>query len=82
MQRTPSTIGIGERLLGAGLITPVQLELAECELKRRGGALTKVLVDLNLVAAEKVAEFIARESRTRYVDLSRLPLTEEVMSYR
>jgi len=78
MQRTPSTIGIGERLLGAGLITPVQLELAECELKRRGGALTKVLVDLNLVAAEKVAEFIARESRTRYVDLSRTPLTEEV----
>jgi type IV pilus assembly protein PilB len=78
MQRNPSNLGLGERLLAVGLLTPVQLELAECELRRRGGALTKLLVELNLVPAEKLAEFIAKETKTQFIDLPRTKIEETV----
>lgn len=79
MQRNPSNLGLAERLLAAGLITPVQMELAECELRRRGGSLTKLLVELNLVSAERLAEYIAKETQTQLFDLTRFKVDEELV---
>ncbi len=79
MQRNPPNLTLGERLLASNLVTPVQLELAECEFRRRGGSLTKLLVELNLVPAEKLAEFIAQETKTEFIDLPRLKLDDAVV---
>jgi type IV pilus assembly protein PilB len=79
MNRPPTILGVADRLIAAGLVNPAQLELAECELKRRGGSLPKLLVDLGLVSAEKIAGFIAKESQTRLVDLNQLTLDEALV---
>ena len=62
-----------ERILAAGLINETQFELAVCEQKRRGVPLNRVLVDLGLVAPEKLADFTAGEAHTQRVDLVRSP---------
>ena len=62
-----------ERILAAGLINETQFELAVCEQKRRGVPLNRILVDLGLVAPEKLADFTAEEAHTKRVDLVRSP---------
>jgi type IV pilus assembly protein PilB len=79
MQRAPVNLGVAERLLAAGLLTPVQLELAECELRRRGGSLPRLLVELNLVSAERLAEYIAKETHTQWVDLAHFKIDDELV---
>ncbi len=65
-----STLGLGERLLRAGLLTEPQLELARREQRQRGHALSKVVVDLGLVSPDRVAEFLADQAFTERVDLN------------
>lgn len=64
--------GLGERLIAAGLITEGQLDLAQREQRRRGGALSAILVDLALVSGEQLARFMAEEAGTRVVDLTKV----------
>ena len=62
-----------DRILAAGLISETQLELAICEQRRRGVSLIRILVDLGLVAPEKLSDFVAQQAHTRRVDLVRNP---------
>ena len=64
--------GLGERLIAGGLITEGQLDLAQREQRRRGGALSAILVDLALVSGEQLARFMAEEAGTRVVDLTKV----------
>jgi type IV pilus assembly protein PilB len=64
--------GLGERLIAAGLITEGQLDLAQREQRRRGGALSAILVDLAMVSGEQLARFMAGEAGTRVVDLAKV----------
>jgi type IV pilus assembly protein PilB len=66
-----SKAGLGERLVAAGLISSSQLELARREQKRRGGQLSRLLVDLGFVPVDKISDFMARQAEARLVDLSR-----------
>jgi type IV pilus assembly protein PilB len=61
------------RILATGLINETQLELAVSEQLRRGVSMSRVLLDLGLIAPEKLADFVAQEARTRRVDLMRFP---------
>ena len=67
-----------DHILSAGLINETQLELAVCEQKRRGVSFNRILVDLGLVAPEKLADFVAQQARTKRVDLVRQPPNREV----
>ncbi len=60
---------LGERLIRSGMLSEQQLELARREERRRSATLSKVLVDLGLVPAEKLSEFLARQAGAEYVDL-------------
>ncbi len=58
---------LGERLIAAGLISEKQLDLAVREQRRRGAPLSRVLVDLSLVPAEKVSDLLAHAAHSRLV---------------
>ncbi len=72
-------LALGERLIAAGLLNASQLELAVREQKRRGGPLGKLLIDLGIVPAEKLSNFVAREAQARLVDLNRMVIDKAVM---
>ncbi len=72
-------LALGERLIAAGLINASQLELAAREQKRRGGPLGKLLIDLGIVPAEKLSNFVAREAQARMVDVNRMVIDKAVM---
>lgn len=82
MPAQPSSLtatGLGERLIAAGLITEAQFELAVREQRRRGGALSVILIDLGLVSADQLSRFMAREAEARMVDLNKLMIDQAVL---
>ncbi len=54
-------IKIGELLSKAGYITPAQLENAKKELKRNGGHLSSILVQLEFIEENTVFNFLSRQ---------------------
>ena len=77
--RTP-ILGLGERLVAAGLIADTHLELARREQKRQGGSLGKILLDLGFVGVDKLTNFVAGEAQARMVDLNRIVIDKGVLS--
>src|ERR1051325_620083 len=74
-QRLP----LGEHLIAAGLLTPVQLDLAHREQQRNGGRLAKILVQLGFVAPEVLAEFLGRQAGSQAVNLNRVKIDPTVL---
>jgi type IV pilus assembly protein PilB len=70
---------LGDRLLEAGLVTQTQLDLALREQKRRGGHLGEILSDLGFVQPEIISQFLAREARTKLVNVSRMVIDKTVL---
>jgi len=77
--QNPAATGLGDRLITAGLITEGQFELAVREQRRRGGALSGILVDLGLVSADQLSRFMAQEAGARLVDLNKLMVDQSVL---
>jgi type IV pilus assembly protein PilB len=77
--KEPSFMGLGDRLIAAGLVTQSQMELAMREQRRKGLPLSKVLVELGFVTAEKLSNFFAAESQTKYVEINRLTIEKSVL---
>lgn len=75
----PVVSGVVDRLLQAGLITESQLQLAMREQRRRGGRLTKVLVDLGFVTADQIAAMMGREVKAERVDLKKVTIEKAAL---
>ena len=69
---TTSNTDLGERLIAAGLINEDQLDLAQREQRRKGIPLSRALVELSLVAPEKVSGLLAHAAQSRLVTVSQL----------
>lgn len=75
----PVVSGVVDRLLQAGLITESQLQLAMREQRRRGGRLTKVLVDLGFVTADQIAAMMGKEVKAERVDLKKVTIEKAAL---
>lgn len=75
----PVVSGVVDRLLQAGLITESQLQLAMREQRRRGGRLTKVLVDLGFVTADQIAAMVGKEVKAERVDLKKVTIEKAAL---
>ncbi len=69
----------GERLVDDGLLTQAQLDLALREQKQSGGLLGPTLVRLGLIQADTLSAVLAKDSETRAVSLTRLPIALDVI---
>ncbi|MCC6233528.1 MAG: Flp pilus assembly complex ATPase component TadA [Verrucomicrobiales bacterium] len=69
---------LGERLIAAGLLSESQLELADREQRRRGLPLSTVLVDLGVVSAEQISDFLAQATHSKRVSFASLKLDPSV----
>jgi type IV pilus assembly protein PilB len=76
---TSQKLGLGERLIEAGLLSRTQLDLALREQKRRGGLLSDLLVDLGLVPGEVISGFVANEAQSKLVDINRVMIEKRVL---
>jgi len=79
MTEQRSKMRLGERLVEAGLLTQVQLDLALREQKRTGKYLGEVLSDLGFVQQEVIADFLAREARVKVIKLDKLNVDNELL---
>lgn len=75
----PQPVDLGERLIAAGLITETQLDLALREQRRKSLPLGKVLVELGLVPAERISDFLAQAAQSRRIHFSQLKLERAVV---
>ncbi len=75
----PPSVDLGERLIAAGLITESQLDLALREQRRKSLPLGKVLVELGLVPAERISDFLAQAAQSRRIHFSQLKLDRAVV---
>jgi type IV pilus assembly protein PilB len=75
-QRVP----LAQHLLEAGLVTGVQLDLAERERERNGGHLGQILVQLGFVDPDALAECLGRQAGTRAVNLNRICVDQSVLA--
>ena len=75
-QRLP----LGEQLIAAGMLTEVQLDLARREQQRNGGRLAQILVELDFVAPEVLADFLGRQAGTKAINLNRVTFDKKVLS--
>ncbi|MBL9135025.1 MAG: Flp pilus assembly complex ATPase component TadA [Verrucomicrobiales bacterium] len=75
----PPSVDLGERLIAAGLITESQLDLALREQRRKSLPLGKVLVELGLVPAERISDFLAQAAQSRRIHFSQLKLERAVV---
>ena len=71
---------LGEQLVAAGLLTQVQLDLAQREEQRHGGQLIHIIAQLGFISPEKLAEFLARQAGTRSVNLNRVSVDQAVLA--
>ncbi len=70
---------LGDRLLGAGLISRHQLDLALREQKRTGRLIGTVLHDLGFATEQDIASFLAQDAQTPTVDVSTLEIAPDVV---
>jgi len=71
---------LGEQLLAAGMLTEVQLELANREQQRHGGRLAQIVAQLGFVAPEVLADFLGRQAGTKAVQLNRVSFDAAVLA--
>jgi len=76
---TTTVTGLGARLIGAGMLTESQLELAQREQRRRGGVLSRLIVELGFMTGDKLSRFMAGEAQARMVDLDRIVVDQAVL---
>ncbi len=75
----PRNKPLGERLLEAGHISSIELEMGLREQKRKGGRIGQVLVELGFVTEEIITDVLAVETRTEVVDLLNIVIDEEIL---
>src|SRR5262245_41205324 len=73
---TAHFLSVGARLVGAGLLTQAQLDLALREQKRKPAPFIQVLTQLGLVEPEKLADFLAHEAGAKSVNLNRVAVDQ------
>ncbi len=73
-------IKIGELLSKAGQITPSQLERAKKELKKQGGRLSSILVQLDYIDENTVFNFLSRQHNYKPVVIKDEPPSKEVLT--
>ncbi len=71
---------LGERLIDAGLITQMQLELALREKKRQDKFLGEILVDLGFVTPDALTHILATENKTDVVDVVNTTIDPNVLA--
>jgi hypothetical protein len=59
---------LGEQLVAAGLVTEVQMDLANREQQRHGGRIAQIVIQLGFVAPEALAEFLGHQAGTEAVN--------------
>lgn len=72
-------IKIGELLSKAGQITPTQLEQAKKELKKQGGRLSSILVQLDYIEENTVFNFLSRQHNYQPVVIRDEPPSKDVI---
>src|SRR5512140_3532762 len=80
MSPSASRMPLGEQLVAAGLLTQVQLDLAQREEQRHGGQLIHIVAQLGFTSPEKLADFLARQAGTRSVNLNRVSVDQAVLA--
>jgi type II secretory ATPase GspE/PulE/Tfp pilus assembly ATPase PilB-like protein len=80
MSPSASRMPLGEQLVAAGLLTQVQLDLAQRQEQRHGGQLIHIVAQLGFINPEKLAEFLARQAGTRSVNLNRVSVDQAVLA--
>jgi len=71
---------LGERLLDAGLISGIQLNLALREQKRRKKFLGDTLVELGFISHDALAETLAKEAHTRTINVLDIVVPADVIA--
>ncbi len=72
-------IKIGELLSKAGYITPSQLERAKKELKKNGGRLSSILVNLEFIDDNTVFTFLSRQHNYPAVEINNEPPSKDAL---
>ena len=67
-------------MVNAGLITPVQLDLAKREEQHHGGNLIQIVAQLGFVTPETLADFVAMQAGTRSVNLNRVTIDQSILA--
>jgi MSHA biogenesis protein MshE len=67
----PEKIRLGDLLIQQGLLTDEQLKFALDEQKRSGRKLGRIIVESNFVTEVAIAQALARQLRTEYIELKR-----------
>src|SRR5437867_1993748 len=75
-QRMP----LGEQLIGKGILTEAQLDLAQREQHRTKLQLPQILVQLGFVSPEFLADFLGKQAGTKSVNLNRVSVDQSVLS--
>ena len=71
--------GLGQALVGEGLITPDQLALAQAQMAASGGSLGFNLALQGVTSEEEVSRFIAMQTGLDYVDLQSAVVDPEAL---
>ncbi len=71
---------LGQKLLDAGLISEIQLNLALREQKRQGKLLGEMLVELGFVNPEVLTGTLASENKTQVVDVLNILIDPDVLA--
>lgn len=72
---------LGEMLLKAGIIDEFQLNSALSHQRHWGGQIGSSLVKLGYIGEERLLKFLAEQLNLTRIDLSRLAIRDEVLSY-
>ncbi len=80
LEKTRPSKPLGQRLLDAGLISEVQLDLALREKKRQDKFLGEILVDLGFVSPEVLTSSLATENKTEVVNVVNAAIDPEVLA--
>lgn len=75
-----ATVGLEERLIEAGFLTPQQLQQANDVQQRTNAFLGQVVVDLGFVASNVVGQMLARDLHVGYIDLIADPPEEDAVN--
>ncbi len=74
------SVGLGERLVQRGLLTPAQLELVHREQRQRGGSLPRTVAELGLVTPDVLAQVLSEEAQAPLVDLNKTMVDQAALN--
>jgi len=69
----------GESLLSAGLLTPAQLDDARKIQRKTGDELERILVRLNHITEDQIAQFHAKSSNLPYLQLMEMDIPRQAI---